>query len=920
MRPGKLTEQAPFTACPALRGMAAALAALLLLAWCLPGAEVDEARAREALVKMFQDGLHAQVERDAAAFAAQFPNSTNLAEVRLLQAQARLALGRAADAISLLETNAPAAGALADEFAFWLAEARLRRGDFAAAAEGFAALPGQFPNSPRCLEAAVQEAVARWQAGDPARAAARLRDPEGPFQTAAKARPADPWAQRGRLLLGRLQLELKDLDGARQTLTAPSEPSLSAVTDWERRWLLAQVEFAAGRLAETLALTTNLWSAVTNQLPAARVAEAALLEGRAFEGLEQWVPALQACARALPPGLPPPLRRQALNTIIELSRRPPAAEPARARLEWFIEQFPLDELAEAARLALGQALLRDYYRLRDAGTPATPETLAARTNRLAQARALFDQILTNQPPGPLAPQAELARAWTLWEEGAPRLAEALAAFRNAAGRLPPSEDQATARLQWAECQMRAADPGGALSNFWQVATNHADLALPVPLRARALLGAVRAGIAAGNLAAAHTAADRLRALEAAREMAEQADLLLAEAYTRAGQPEPARAQYEAFLQRYPDSPHVPAVRLAIARAFEQRGDNGAALSAYASWLANYATNTTATGLVAQATFDLARVTHRVDPGPGSLALLTNFIARFPDDPNAPLAQYLVAEHLFNQGEFARAELAFQDKLLDPARARPGDELPYRARLMAGKCAVYRGGWQSAREHFDWLITNGPLSVVSSRVPVPVVAEAYIYRGDLFLLEPKPPGGDPLAAYAEAINAFAKVAERFPTNELAPRAWGRIGDCNLQLATADPQRYDAAAEAYRKVLESPAGPGLRSMAEVGLGLVLRKQAALKPPAEQPAGFEAAMTHFLNVLYGRNLRAGESPDPTWVRQAGLEAAELAESLQQWTVALGIYQRLVSELPPLRARLERKIEELRQRTGERETAAGP
>jgi TolA-binding protein len=594
------------------------------------------------------------------------------------------------------------------------------------------------------------------------------------------------------------------------------------------------------------------------------------------------------------------------------------AEPTRARLQGFIEQFPRDELAEPARLALGQALLREYYRLTDSGTPPTPEALAARTNRLVQARALLDQVLTNQPPGPLAPQAELARAWTFWEEGAARLAEALAAFRNATSRLPPSEDQATARFQWAECQLQAADAGGALSNFWIVATNYVEVPLPATLRARALLGVVRAGIASGDLAPALAAAERLRALDGAREAAEQADLLLAEAYSRAGQPEPARAQYEAFLQRYPDSPRVPAVRLAIARAFEQRGDNGAALSAYASWLANYATNAAATGLVAQATFDLARVTHRVDPGPGSLALLTNFIARFPDDPNAPLAQYLVAEQLFNQGDFARAELAFLDKLLDPARTRPGDELPWRARLMAGKAAVFRQGWQSARDHFDWVITNGPLSVVSSPIPVSVVAEAYIYRGDLFLLEPRPAGSDPLAAYAEALNAFAKVAENFPTNELAPRAWGRIGDCNLQLATVDPKRYDAAAAAYQKVMDSPAGPGLRSMAEVGLGLVLRKQAALKPAAEQAALLDAALTHFLNVLYGRNLREGEAPDPPWVRQAGLEAAELAESREQWSVALGIYQRLLTELPPLRARLERKVEEMRQRIAPGDSAA--
>lgn len=903
LRPGRFRRAGP----------ALCLLGLCLLAVVAAGrlaaAEGDEARAREVLVKMFLDGLHEYVEREAAAFASQFPHSTNLAEVVLLRAQARLALGRHDDAIKLLESDAAlVAGPLAAEYAFWAAEARFRKGDFAAAAAGFAAMAARHPESPRRLEAAVQEALARSRAGDPAQAGARLRDPDGPFQTAARANPGSPWASRGWLLLAQLLVSLNDADGARQALTEMARQPLPPPMEWERRLVLARAEFTAGRLAEAVGQTTNLWTAVTNSLPPALIAEAAALEGRAFEGLQQYVPALQAYERGLATNAPPAPRRLALEKVIEITRQA-VPDQAVTRLQQFIDRFPQDELLDLARFALGQALLREFYRLSDPATPVTPETSAARTLRLQQARAQFELLVSNHPASPLLPQAELARAWTLWEEGAPRLADALAAFRNATSRLAPGVDQATARLQWAECQFRSDEWAGALTNFWLVATNYLDAAIPPTLRSQGLFGVVRTGIAAGDLAAAAAAADRLVQMEGAAEVSERADILLAEAYSRAGQPEQARAQYEAFLQRHPDSRRTPEVRLAIARTFEQRGDNGAALSAYASWLANFTNQPAATNLVAQATFDLARVTHRVDPGPGSLTLLTNFIARFPDDPNAPLAQYLVAEQLFNQGDFAPAELAFLDKLLDPARARPGDELPYRARLMAGKCAVYRSGWQSAREHFDWLITNGPLSVVSSRVPVSVVAEAYIFRGDLFMLEPKPPGSDPLAGYAEAINAFAKVAERFPTNELAPLAWGRIGDCNLQLATADPRRYDAAAEAYQKVIESSAGPRLRSMAEVGLGLVLKKQAALKPAAEQPALFDEAMTHFLNVLYGRNLQPGEAPDPPWVRQAGLEAAELAESLRQWDAAIGLYQRLITELPPLKPRLERKIEDLRR-----------
>ena len=51
----------------------------------------------------------------------------------------------------------------------------------------------------------------------------------------------------------------------------------------------------------------------------------------------------------------------------------------------------------------------------------------------------------------------------------------------------------------------------------------------------------------------------------------------------------------------------------------------------------------------------------------------------------------------------------------------------------------------------------------------------------------------------------------------PQAWGRIGDCYLQLATVDSSQYDNATNFYQKVILSPmAGVSDRSQAEVGLG--------------------------------------------------------------------------------------------------------
>jgi hypothetical protein len=60
----------------------------------------------------------------------------------------------------------------------------------------------------------------------------------------------------------------------------------------------------------------------------------------------------------------------------------------------------------------------------------------------------------------------------------------------------------------------------------------------------------------------------------------------------------------------------------------------------------------------------------------------------------------------------------------------------------------------------------------------------------------------------------------------------------------------------------------------------------------------------VLYGKNLRDGETPDAFWTKKAGLQAAALAETLGEWPQAVNVYQRLEELLPQLKDSLEKKI----------------
>ena len=888
------------------------LVLLLPLLGAITGRAADpaETRAADGVVKMFQDGLFEAVEHDAAEFRRAYPASERGAEIVLVQAQARIKLKRFDDAIALLSEPATTAGRLADEFAFWQATARFEKGDFAGAADGFGAVAARFPDSPRRLEAIYDDAYARSQAGETARAVALLRDPAAAFQPAARAKPGDPWTIRGWLLLAELLLTGNDCPGATEALKPLDSQTLAPREAWRRSFLQARARLAAGQLPAALESMTNLWNQASNSVPRELQAEAVLLNGEILERLGQGDAALGFYERNLEADLAPARRQFALQKTIALSLRGNKPEEVAKRLEGLIARHPQDDLQAQAHLALGELRLREYYALKAASPGVNPS--AASSNLLAQARGDFDLLTTRYPQSGLVGRAQLNRGWCFWEEGTNRLADGLAAFKAAGEQLPPGADQTIARFKLADSEFLARDFPNALSNYWAVATNRVSApgSTTTTLSTQALYQIVRASIEAQDFGASDAAMGELLRLDPAGELADRSSLLYGQALNRQGRPEAARAIYESFVKRATNSVLLPEVRLAIAHTFQKEQNSPTARSAYEAWLHDYGGQTNLTpGLRAQASFELAQLTYQSAPDTNSLALLTNFVAQFPDSTNAPLAQYLAAMFFYNQGDYATAELLFQDKLFALPAAQ-ADALAYQARRMAGVAAFARQSYESARNHFDWLITNGPLYSATSPVPVALAAEAYLFRGDTFLLEDPAAATNKLDRYGEAITAFSKiVTPPFPTNALGPRAWGRIGDCQLTLATAtrDTNRFAAAAVAYQNALGAAADVAVRSMAEVGLGIVLEKEAPLHPPAEQAALLDRALDHYTNVLYGKNLRDGEQPDPWWVKKAGLAAADLAEAQKKWDVAIGLCRRLVVELPPLRPRLEKRIAEL-------------
>jgi TolA-binding protein len=872
-------------------------------------ASPEEARAFEALEKLFQDRLYELVEREGTNFLTTFPGAERAGEVVLYGVQARLKLHRPAEALRLLSERAGMAGKWAEEFGFWRAEALLDQGDWVGAAGAFAAFLKAYPESARRLTAAYREAFARYRQGDVEQATRVLRDPDGVFAKAARGQPEDEAGIRGWLLLAQLLLERGDGAGAGQALALLSGKVVPGGLAAEREYLLARQAASRGDWTAALGHTTNFWAVATNGVTRELRSAGVLLQGEVLERLQQPGAAAQAYERALGDDVAPGTRRLALQRTIELSLREGKSVELGQRLEAFLKQHPQDDLLDLVQLTLGELKLKEYRTLRGGSPEVGGEGRGGATNLLGQARGQFEAVLTNHPQSQLLGRIHLDRGWTFWEEGTNRLAEGLSAFQAAVERLPVSADQAVARFKCGDCQLRMGDWLGAVSNYWQVATNYGTVpGVNGALAGQALFLIVQASLEAGDPNSAASAVRVLAQVDPGGQLADRAELLMGQVLSRMGRTVEARGVLEDCLRRFTNSTLLPEVRLTLARTYEDEQAWPVAIAGYGAWLGTY-TNGAGAGsnLVAQAWFDLARASYRANPDTNALALLTNAVSRFPDNTNAVLVQYLVGEYYFVQNDYGKAELNFLSPVLAFTKDPALRETTYRARLMAGRAAVARQSYKSARDHFDAIITNGPLYSANLPMSDSVVAEAYLFRGDTFTLEPGGSETNGLARFEQAINAFTKITERFPTNEWAPVAWGRIGECHFQLASQDPKRYPAAIDALRKVVESGADISVRSQAEWKLGLVLQRQAAVRPEAER-AGIEAeALDRYLRVLYGKNLRTGEQGDAYWIKRAGMSAAELAEAQKKNELAIGLYRRLMTELPPLRRRLEKKVEEL-------------
>jgi TolA-binding protein len=848
-----------------------------------------EKRDFDAAEKLFQDLNYERAEREFADFARTWVNSARRTEAILFQARSRHARTNFTGAIELLTTALPQAGKLADQYQFWLGEARFEAGQFDKAAETYALLLRDFTNSPHRFPAAHNEALARYKLGNQReKVVSLLRDPNGAFQRAAKASPTNDLMVSGTLLLGEALLAGKDYPAAEQAARVLEARRLEPEVDWQRRFLLGRVLAEAGRSAEALPVATNLVKLASALRQPLMEAESFALQGTVLERLGELAGAVAAFTNNLSTNTPLPLRHRALTNVVALNARQHKDAETVSLLENYSTQFPRDARLDLAQLTLGELRVKEFHGL-SGGTNAPMQT-----NLLATALTNLNFVLLHFTNSPLRGRAHYQRGWCFWHLNQP--APAAADFSAATVLLPKSEDQAMARFKLAEAQALQNDHSNALRNFQLVVEQYGDLErIRNAYFDEALYRAMRSAWAVTNQAAAEAAFRKIIELFPENLVSDKATLLHAGELGRRGKPADARREFQAQLARFPQSALAPQVHLAIARTYRQDADWISAARQYEDWLRRYPTNT------ARADVEFERGYFSFLTGAtNALALFTQFVTNYPAHPSTPQAQFWVGSIHDNLEQFDKAETAYQ-LLYQSTNANAAEWKP-RALLAAGRSAYSRQSYKDATNYFSQLIGR------ESQAPAAVRAEAFFALGDTYLAAAQ--SGVPLAEdpYGDAINAYARITNNFSTNPIAARAMGMIGNCQLQRAAKDPKQFDLAADSFTKAMTWPgADAEARSLAEVALGVVREKQGRTKD----------AFEHWSNVLYEKNLKPAELADrEATLRtlegamvEAGGHMARLREAELDWRGAIQIYQRLQEMAPAKRATLQLRIDRARQ-----------
>jgi len=863
------------------------LAVLALGAGPVWGASRED-RDYAAATGAFHDHLWPRAEADLANFIHKYPESPNLAEAAVLEAQAQFQQGKFVEALALLAAQKPGAGPLADQYDYWIGEIQSVTGDYTGAANTFIGLTQNYPGSAIRLQATIEAAASlasdhRWP-----RVTELLADPAGVFLPEAQlAKNKDNGlVTRGWLLLAQAQAAQNDFAGAAGWLERIKTVPLGPDLEWQRLHLLGQVKLGAGDRPAALTVITNALQAAqaagrADWLAASRGVLATALEksDRVPEAAAVWQANLTNAA-------PAEAQREAVRQIAALAATPDGFTNAEAVLGGFIDRVADPATAELAELTLGRLQLKDFAN----GTGTS--------NLLAAARGQFERVLANTN-SPLAAQARLGHGWCNWLAG--QIPASQIDFQKAELELLAHngsvEDLAVARFKTGDTEFAQTNYAAALGSYRTVLeTIDGQPGAAKTLGDRALYQILRSELNLTNVPAAEQTLAQFLAVYPHSDLATNSLLLAGTEFSDFGLPAKARVtllQCEKLLS--PDSPLRPQVELAVAHTYEGEQDWPKALAAYADWLGRYPAENP---LRPQVEYARAQANFLAGNETNALALFTAFLTRYPADELAPQAQWWLADYYFRTTSLAgsenygAAETNYENIFQNTNAAWTASPLFYPAQLMAGRAAMGRLGYSDACGYFTNLLGD-------AKCPRSVALQARFAYGEALMQTPPADTNTPLANFQLATNLFGQVCRLDPADDNGARAWAEIGNCAVQLGD-----FPAATNAYAQAVSLPAAAAAtRHQAEVGLGIALEKFAEQPGVTNGAALREMALQHFYTVFSGDD-GADDSNEVFWRKEAGWQTLQLLPALHvPPATATNFINHLEAVFPQLIPALEQK-----------------
>jgi len=812
--------------------------------------------AFQAAARSFQSGHWATAARWLEEFGQHHAESPHRVQAVLLRAQALYQMGEFNKAAAEITRGENAAGVLVDGFLYWKAECRIQLKQFDAAAAHLQELLRQHPDSRHALAASVALATVSARKNDWANVVQLLRPTEGVFRKLAKARPDSAWAQEGRLLLAQAFFELQDWETAAEEL-GELPATMGSDQEWRRLFLLAKLEFQSGKPKNALLTTSRVadlarQTGQTNQLAQVHRFRAAI-----YETANDIPAALRECSRLQAQTMPEVHRQEGFLRALRLH----------LQQHQFTETIRvLDELRKLSS-ATNYAGALDCL----AGEVEWLNHRGGDKEALPRARARFNRA-TKSSVSEIKGRAKWGEGWCFFTEG--NLQAARNAWIQSTELLGGSPLSPWVRVQLAQARSRANEHAQARAAL--------QVALPEPLRDIGGFIALRSALALGDFVSVNPILVQLR--QRNTTLADQGLLAIAQARLDAGQATEAQFVLARLQQESPDSPLQPDADLVAIRGLVAKADWVSANVAYKLWLAKNKTHP----LHSRVMFDHAWAQSMSGQSTNVLAAFQAVVRMHPKTEQAHLANMWLGDDAFNSGTNHLGAEIFYKSVSSQTNAPMA--LRRQATLMAGRSAMARQGFGEARKEFTRLINDND---AQARMK----SDAHFSLGDLTMLEIGITLPNAIEKLTDATNSFYNVVQANPTNYVAARAWGRIGDCCLLASAKEPGYREHARLAYEKAIgiTGPLPVAVKSQSRLGLAKVLERQSRSGVGREKK--LTEAVDHLLAVVYGRHLQPGEVQDAYWRGRSGLMAMDLLSQLGKPKEALELCYLMLKDFPAMK-----------------------